>query len=161
MASPSSKGVVRVARILAPTDFSPYAESALIWAAELGKAFKAEVVVLHVLDLTFGALAGSPAEVAAMQAFSDLADKARREAKELMSDVAKRYPDARTMIREGSPRPIIQQVAEEEGADLIVMGTQGRTGVAHLLFGSVAEHVVRHSRVPVLIVRQSELPPQS
>jgi len=47
-------------------------------------------------------------------------------------------------------------VAAEVNADLIVVGTHGRTGLAHVLFGSVAEHVVRHSRIPVLTVREAE-----
>jgi nucleotide-binding universal stress UspA family protein len=58
------------------------------------------------------------------------------------------------MVREGMPRAAILDVAREVGADLIVMGTHGRTGLTHVVFGSVAEHVVRHSRIPVLTVRQ-------
>ncbi|MDP3766726.1 MAG: universal stress protein, partial [Dehalococcoidia bacterium] len=60
----------------------------------------------------------------------------------------------RTIIREGMPRSMILDVAREVGADLIVMGTHGRTGLTHVFFGSVAEHVVRHSRIAVLTVRQ-------
>jgi nucleotide-binding universal stress UspA family protein len=52
-------------------------------------------------------------------------------------------------------RSAILEVAAEVEADLIVMGTHGHTGLTHLLIGSVAEHVVRHSRIPVLTVRQN------
>lgn len=53
----------------------------------------------------------------------------------------------------GDPATQIVQFAEDEGVDLIVMGTHGRTGLKHLLMGSVAEHVLRHARCPVLVVR--------
>lgn len=144
----------RVTRILAPTDFAMGAEPALRWAATFGEAFDAEVILLHVLDLRLGALAGLPPESAAMPAVDELARIARAEAAQQMSQLAKRYPQARTLIREGSPRALILDVAASEGTDLIVMGTHGRTGLAHVFFGSVAEHVVRQSRIPVLTVRQ-------
>ncbi len=62
-----------------------------------------------------------------------------------------RFPWAKTILRESIPRSAILEVAAEIGAE---MGTNGRTGLAHVFFGGVAEYVVRHSRVPVLTVRQ-------
>jgi nucleotide-binding universal stress UspA family protein len=62
-------------------------------------------------------------------------------------------PDAQIVIREASARPAIVDVALELNCQMIVMGTHGRSGLEHLLMGSVAEYVVRHSRVPVLTVR--------
>lgn len=144
----------QVKRILAPTDFSSGAERALQWAVGLGELLEAEVVILHVLDLSLAAAAGFPAQVAAMPAAGELMERVRQETSVEMSRLANRFPHAETMMREGSPRPVILEVAKEIGADLIVMGTHGRTGLAHVFFGSVAEHVVRHSRIPVLTVRQ-------
>jgi nucleotide-binding universal stress UspA family protein len=69
--------------------------------------------------------------------------------------MVERFPGARPLIREGPARSTILEVAGEIEADLIVMGTHGHTGLTHVLFGSVAEHVVRHSRIPVLTVRQN------
>ncbi len=63
-------------------------------------------------------------------------------------------PDAEAIIREGSPRPLIVEAALELECQMIVMGTHGRSGLAHLLMGSVAEYVVRYSKVPVLTVRR-------
>lgn len=145
---------VRPARILVPTDFSEGAEVALQWAKTLSDAFRAEVTLLHVLDLTIGAAAGLPSHVAMVPAVGDLLDRIRLEAQHEMGQLSERMPGARTLIREGTPRSTILDVAEETGADVIVMGTHGRTGLTHVFFGSVAEHVVRHSRVPVLTVRQ-------
>lgn len=148
---------VRIARILVPTDFSPGADAALEWATHLAKPLDAQMVILHALDLTLAGAAGLPTEFAAMPAVGDLMERLRREAAEEISRLAARVPKAQTMVREGSPRALILETAKETKADLIVMGTHGRTGLAHIFFGSVAEHVVRHSRVPVLTVRQKDL----
>jgi nucleotide-binding universal stress UspA family protein len=145
---------VRIRRILAATDFSAGAERALQWARALSEAFSADLVILHVLDLSLAGAAGLPTELAAMPAVGQLMDRLRSEATAEMTKVAARHPRARTLLREGSPRQTILDVAREVGADVIVVGTHGRTGLAHVFFGSVAEHVVRHSRVPVLTVRQ-------
>lgn len=143
----------RVRRILAPTDFSPGAGRALEWAVGMCEP-NAEITILHVLDLSLVGAAGLPTEMAAMPAVGQLIDRLRAEAREEMRKLAARYPQATTLMREGSPRATILDVAQEIGADLIVMGTHGRTGLAHIFFGSVAEYVVRHSRIPVLTVRQ-------
>lgn len=146
---------VRVSRILIPTDFSPGAEPALRWAAALAEAFGAEIILLHVLDFRLAALAGMP-DMAPIPAVDELLRTANAEAEQQMRALGARFPDARTILKEGVPRAMILEVAKAEGADLIVMGTHGRTGLSHVFFGSVAEHVVRHSRIPVLTARQDE-----
>src|SRR3990170_3239858 len=145
-----------IKRILAPTDFSPGAEPALAWAARLADCFSAQIVLLHVVDVRLAALAGLPPDMAAMPAVDELVQGARTEADEQMKRVAARFPRATTLIKEGSARTVILEVAKDLDVDLIVMGTHGRTGLAHVFFGSVAEHVVRHSRIPVLTARQEE-----
>ena len=140
---------VQPRRILIATDFSPGAEGALAWAKALATAFHAEVVLLHVLDLS-----RFPPNLAAAPAAEGLLDHFRIETKQEMAKMAERFPGARPIIREGMPRAAILEAAVETKADLIVMGTHGHTGLTHAFFGSVAEHVVRHSRVPVLTVRQ-------
>lgn len=145
-----------IKRILVPTDFSPGAEPALAWAAKLAGCFGAEVVLLHVLDVRLAALAGLPPDMAAMPAVDELVEGARAEAEVQMKQLASRFPGAKTLIKEGSPRNVILEAAANLDADLIVMGTHGRTGLAHVFVGSVAEHVVRHSRIPVLTARQEE-----
>ncbi len=149
--------LARVKKILAPTDFSPDAEPALQWAQSLSEALGADLLILHVLDLSLAGVAGLPTEMAAMPAVGQLVDRVRVETKAEMVKVAARYPRAKTMVREGSPRTGILEAGREIGADLIVMGTHGRTGLAHIFFGSVAEYVVRHSRIPVLTVRQEDI----
>ena len=145
---------VRPTRILVPTDFSPGADVALGWAQSLAAAFGAEVILLHVVDLSIAALAGFPSTLAAVPAAGELLDRIRVESDEEMRRLVARIPGARGIVREGTPRSVILEVARESGVQLIVMGTHGRTGLTHVFFGSVAEHVMRHSRVPVLTVRQ-------
>lgn len=151
------KSQVKVGRILVPTDFSPGAEPALRWASALAAVFDAKMLLLHVLDIRLAAIAGLPPQVASMPAVDELVQSASAEAEQQLQALGARLPDARTILKEGVPRAIILEVAKAEGADLIVMGTHGRTGLSHAFFGSVAEHVVRHSRVPVLTARDEDV----
>jgi universal stress protein A len=139
-------------RILATTDFSPGADVAVRWAAMLAQRFEAELILLNVIDLSFLLVPSLPAAGPIMHADYDVLQSFREEAKRQMALVKERYPNARSEIREGSPRPVILEEAVSLDASVVVMGTHGRSGIAHLLLGSVAEHVVRHSKVPVLTV---------
>ena len=151
-----SRPRTEIKRILAPTDFSPGAEPALEWAAKLAECFHAQIILLHVVDIRLAALAGLPPDMAAMPAVDELVQGARGEAEEQMKQLAARYPRATTMVKEGAARTVILEVAKELDVDLIVMGTHGRTGFSYVFFGSVAEFVVRHSRIPVLTARQEQ-----
>ncbi len=143
----------RVSTILVPVDFSPGSEAAVEWARALAGAFSATLVLLHVVDTSTSAVLGGPGGVLTPPPPTMLIDELRAEARKAMDDLAARTPGARTLIKEGTPRHEIIAAVKELGADLIVMGTHGRTGLAHLLFGSVAEHVVRHAPAPVFTVR--------
>jgi nucleotide-binding universal stress UspA family protein len=137
-----------VSRILVATDFSPQAELALEWALRAREKLGASLVLLHVIDIF------SLAELSCHAVGGDpLLPMLRDEAKRNMQDWQARVPNAQTVIREGSPRPVIVEAAVELECQMIVMGTHGRSGLAHLLLGSVAEYVVRYSKVPVLTVR--------
>ncbi len=85
---------------------------------------------------------------------TEAADQLTNEAQTILDTVARDAPEAaQRVLRKGHPREVVLAVAREVGADVIVMGTHGRRGVSHLFIGSVAEHVVRHSPVPVWTVR--------
>jgi len=142
----------QLTRILSTTDFSPSADIAVQWAAMLAQRFEAQLILLNVIDLSFLLVPALPASGPIVYADYDVLHSFREEAKRQMEQVQQRYPKALTKIREGSPRPVILEEAVDVGANLIVMGTHGRSGLAHMLIGSVAEHVVRHSKIPVLTV---------
>ena len=145
----------RIQTILVPTDFSDGAERALAWARTVAQAFRAEIVVLHVLELPvtwtpLGGLGSIPTPIS-----TESAEQLTGEAQTILETVAQDALEVtRRLLRKGHPREVILAVAREVGADAVVMGTHGRRGVSHLLIGSVAEHVVRHSPVPVCTVRE-------
>jgi nucleotide-binding universal stress UspA family protein len=139
--------VPRISRILVATDFSAQASNALQWARSLASAFGAKLVLLHVIDIF------SLAETGAVMAGSDPLHLIREQAYKCMGELKALIPDAETVVREASPRPVVVDAALELKCQMIVMGTHGRSGLAHLLLGSVAEYVVRNSKLPVLTVR--------
>lgn len=137
--------------ILVPTDFSVAAEAALDRAIELASRLKAKVYVIHayqlpVIGLSEGALVASAEITAGIMSSAET---------QLAACLAKRRPSGVEMVpilRQGDPRAVVLAVAEEISADLVVMGTHGRHGIARALIGSVAEAVVRTSHLPVLTV---------
>jgi nucleotide-binding universal stress UspA family protein len=85
----------------------------------------------------------------------DLKAAATKQLDALAAEVRGRHPGAQTSLREGLPVDEILRAAKEASADLIVLGTHGRTGLPHVVLGSVAERVVRAAPCPVLTVRLS------
>lgn len=141
--------------VLVPTDGSAPATVAAEHALDLAAATGAPVHPLSVVDATDLGLTTtadleleevrSSARSAAEQAVADLADRADE-----------RGVAATTAVRVGDPPREILDASETMEADLVVMGTHGRTGLAHVLLGSTAERVVRRATVPVLTVRDDE-----
>lgn len=137
-------------RILVPIDFTDVSSSALDWAIELAASLGASVTVMHtymipVVGFPDGALIPS-AEMA-----TGLGDAA---GKGLEAAVAQRRKPGgvplEAVLREGDAWEEIQRLADEIDADVIVIGTHGRHGLARALLGSVAEHVVRTAHRPVI-----------
>jgi len=143
----TGEGPRKISRILVATDFSPQASNALEWARSLAGALGAKLVLLHVIDIF------SLAEVACVMGGPDPLNLFRDQARKSMGELKALIPEAETAVREGSPRPLIVDTALEMNCHMIIMGTHGRSGLAHLLLGSVAEYVVRNSKVPVLTIR--------
>ena len=137
-----------VSRILVPTDFSVPAEPALEWGRRLSVALEAKLVLLHVIDI-FGSAQPYGHSIGGDPLLRTIREEARRHMQEWQT----REPGTEVVILEGSPRPVIVESVVELRCQMIVMGAHGRSGLAHLLMGSVAEYVVRHSKVPVLTVR--------
>jgi nucleotide-binding universal stress UspA family protein len=138
--------------ILVPTDFSEYADCALDYAIELAKIFQARVTVLYVFHVPSLALGEAPPTVIddTLQAMET---NVRQQAQKALARVLKAGLQGDSIIVEGAPFQMITDVAKDKEADLIVMGTHGRTGLTHVLMGSVAERVVRIAPCPVLVTR--------
>jgi nucleotide-binding universal stress UspA family protein len=144
-------------RILVPTDFSKSSSNALTYGVAFADKFGAELHLLHVVqDLALfvpEAVMLTPPMVPPVEQFVSAARAAlERAVQELTAPKVSIVPE----VAEGTPFEEIVRFARERDIDLIVMGTHGHTGLAHLFMGSVAEKVVRRAPCPVLTVRHPE-----
>lgn len=136
-------------RVLCPVDFSPGSERALEFAVDLADRLGAKIHVLHVYQLPVYALPDG-----ALVPGPDFASRLMDDVHTALGEMSARHPEAEliTSMVEGVPHQQILQACRNDRIDLVVMGTHGRTGLEHFLVGSVAERVVRTSRVPVVTV---------
>jgi len=156
---------MKLNRILAPTDFSNFSGFALEWAAYLAQCMKADLILLHVIPEEEGKIVeeiiGEGAVVQIPKGFrQDVIEERKKKVKEqfnfCLSSEIKRVLKVEEMIEVGVPFLEIIRVAKEKDVDLIVMGTHGRTGLSHVLIGSVAEKVVHNAHCPVLTVKHPQ-----
>jgi universal stress protein A len=138
-------------RILVPHDFSVHATRALKVGADLAREHGGRLLVLHVIT-PFHPVTAFPEEGVTFVSEADLmtGERSRLEALVTRALGRRRSPPVRCTVTIGDPYHRIADAAR--GVDLIVMSTAGRTGLAHILIGSVAEKVVRHAPVPVLTI---------
>jgi nucleotide-binding universal stress UspA family protein len=135
-------------RILIPVDGSPQSGEAAAFAAEEWP--DAELLALHVIDPVEAGYAAGRVPAAGEQWYEDAKERAETFFANAR-DAAGRDVETRTEV--GRPASTIVELADEEDADMIVMGSHGREGLSRILLGSVAEHVLRESPVPVMVVR--------
>ena len=143
-------------RILVPTDGSPGVERAVEHAVDLASAHGAALKAVYVVNTA--SFATLPMETS----WEGMGDMLREDGASALQR-ARQIAEAvgvpiEIHLLEGSPSREIVRFAEKEGVDLVVMGTHGRGGIDRLLLGSVAERVVRSSKVPVLTVRVGQPP---
>jgi len=142
--------------ILFATDFSDSSDYAFQHALALASQFKARLLIIHVIN--------EPVDLRGFYvphiSFDKLEEEIEEGAKKMMEKFCRThirdYDNYQTFIVPGIPYDEVIKKALEESADMIVMGTHGRTGLDHVLFGSTAEKVVRKSPVPVLTIRVQE-----
>lgn len=152
MANSPDKNDQSFKHILVATDFSEHSERAIQLATEFATAFQSSLTLLHVYESPVALFSESALR------WGNLVEPSLEEAESRLAErvelIGRKIPQIGAKIRQGIPSQQILAGAQEYGADLIVMGTHGRRGLARTLLGSVAEKVVRHSTVPVLTVRQ-------
>jgi nucleotide-binding universal stress UspA family protein len=149
--------------ILVPVDFSAHSESALLYAAELAQKLHSSLVVLHVVHDPGDApgyytVKGRDKQLRRMEdvaaeMLDDFLGKARKKHAGLPA-----LDQATTMLVVGLPVNRILESADKVEARMIIMGSQGRTGLAHAMLGSKAEQVVRLAPIPVMIVKDKKKP---
>jgi universal stress protein A len=142
--------------VLVAIDFSDSSDNAFQMALSLAKSFSAQLLVLHVIN--------EPVDLRGFYvphiSFSRLEEEIEEGAEKMMESFCRThmadFKNYQKVISSGLPYEEIIAQAEKNSADLIVLGTHGRSGLDHVLFGSTAEKVVRKSTVPVLTVRLEE-----
>ncbi len=142
-------------RILFATDFSENSKYALPFALSLAQKYDAKLYIMHVIQQPSYPL-GMYAEISfdAMDKYNrGIAESTEKELKKLKETELGDFNNFETIVVGGTPFLEILRTAKEKAADLIVLGTHGRTGLDYVIFGSTAEKVVRRSSCPVLSIR--------
>ncbi|HHQ4643009.1 TPA: universal stress protein [Aeromonas veronii] len=137
--------------LLCPVDFSQMSRAVLDYAVFMAQSHQAQLKLIHVVDQLHGFDSYKILHMTAIEITHEMERQARTQLKEL---VATLQIPATFDIRFGRAADEIVIQAKEDEVELIVMGSHGRSGISHLLVGSVAESVVRHAPCPVLVVRQ-------
>lgn len=135
-------------KILFPTDFSHTGDAALRLATTLAREHDATLLVVHVEE--------PPAAYGCGEMYYGIPDPITEDLERMLADVVPTDPavPCEHLMVTGDPAMAITRIADEEGVEMIVMGTHGRSGLMRLLMGSTAEAVVRRSTCPVLTYKQ-------
>jgi nucleotide-binding universal stress UspA family protein len=144
---------MKLERILFATDFSTLARLAEEYAASLGADWNAHLTAMTVLEFPPGM---DPEYPVNQQYLTQRMSEATDQLADVKQRLLRRRIAVSTRIATGIPSVEINQAADDENSDLIVVGTRGKTGLAHVLLGSTAERVIRTARCPVLAVRMAE-----
>jgi universal stress protein A len=146
-----------IRRILAPTDFSDLSKQGVKSALELAEIFGAKLLLLHVVEPPPYPVEGIVPSHLGATLLDDLERQATNELAQALSETQTSGAEVARRVVTGVPYRKIVDVAEEEQSDLIVMTTHGRTGLGHLVMGSVAEKIVRTAPCPVFTIRPTSV----
>jgi nucleotide-binding universal stress UspA family protein len=147
--------MARFRKILVPIDFSEHSSAALDLAVDLAGTYGATLHLLHCYPIDPGAI--SPYGIVMPEGFDrDVRDAAGRELARWADKAASAKVPVEQHLSSMFPAEVIASTAEEIGADLVVMGTRGLSGLKHVLLGSIAERVLRLAPCPVLTVKAAE-----
>lgn len=144
--------ILNIKQIMVPLDLSHRANKALKYAIRVAQQFEAEILLVHVVtEMGYEGLV-IPSTLQHLQ--NDLLKQVHEE----LEKMVKLEDQFRIKIKVlfGEPAHEISKIAGEEETDLILVSTEGRTGLSHVLVGSTAEKIVRHAPCPVLVVREKE-----
>ena len=147
--------MIQIEKILLPTDLSKYSAYALPYAVEMAKTYNASLHLLHVVETNWLGITGSAEFPGQTQEFIDTAVKAaEKEVEDLAESIDGVNIEASVIL--GTPHAEVVRYARDNNIDLIVLATHGRTGLSHVLMGSVAEKVVQMAPCPVLSIKNPE-----
>jgi nucleotide-binding universal stress UspA family protein len=144
---------MQIRTILFPTDFSNGARAAMDHAVSLARDYKAKLILLYIIQDISIAEWYIPSSLSVTDLIEDMQKSAWKEMDKWAAEASSKVEQVEKLVIRGVPFVEIIRAAKEKDADLIVIGTHGRTGIDHMLFGSTAEKVVRKAPCPVLTVR--------
>jgi nucleotide-binding universal stress UspA family protein len=154
MAKKTDKDILLVA-----VDFSPYSEQALCFAGRLAEKLTAQLLVLHVIHDPAEAPGFYAQKVEKKKFLQSMEEAAEEMMEEFLLKIRQACPDqmpikeAKPLLVVGTPVTRIVEVAEKKQASMIIIGSHGRTGLAHLLVGSKVQRVIQLSPIPVTVVK--------
>lgn len=147
--------MIKLKKVLVPTDFSDSARHAFSYGVSFAREYKAELVLLHVVEnLTVG-YASDLFPVPMAEVFQEISGYAKTELAKLAEEAKQKGVAVSDVVAQGKPSAEIIRYAAENGVDMIVLGTHGKGMLDQALFGSTTERVVRRSPCPVLTVRMA------
>jgi universal stress protein A len=150
--------VIELRKILVPTDFSESARRALDYGLSFARDYKAELILLHVVEAVPVGYASDLFPVPVAEMYQEVSAFARSELAKLAAEASAQGVTARERVLQGKPSAEIVRLAAEEAVDLIVLGTHGKDLLDQAIFGSTTERVVRKAPCPVLTCRALERP---
>ena len=140
-------------KILTAIDFSESSDFAFEYALTLARQFEAELTIMHVINEPVDLRGFYVPHISFEQLEKEIEEGAEKMMEKFCQTKMGDFTRYTTAVVAGIPYEEILRKAEETGASLIVLGTHGRTGIDHLIFGSTAERVVRSAACPVLTIR--------
>ncbi len=143
-------------KILVPTDFSDLSLAAMEYATSFSKIYEARIYFIHVVEEP-SAFAFHTVEFTSETTMRDIEVSAMNEMKNFLATKLPEVKGIVPVVKRGDVYREIVNYAEKEEFDLIIMATHGHTGLAHILLGSSAEKVVRHSKVPVMTIKPESM----
>ena len=149
--------MIKLKKILFPTDFSESSLEALRYALSFAKEYGARLVVMHVInEKVFAEGAALPRVISIEELAEEMEAEAKKQLKTLIPSEDGEGIERENVILRGNPFLEIIRYAKEEDIALIIAGTHGRSGFEHIIFGSTAEKVVRKAPCPVLSVKPAQ-----
>lgn len=145
--------------LLVATDFTPFSEKALIFAGNLADKLEAQLLVLHVIHDPAEAPGFYVQKMKKKKFLQSMEEAANEMMDAFLKKAKKGHPDqisiqkATSLLVAGTPVSRVIEIAEKRQASMIIVGSQGRTGLSHILIGSKAEQLVRLSPIPVIVIK--------
>lgn len=149
--------MLKIEKILIPTDFSEQSKVAVPYALDMANRYDAELHVIHVFDeAALDPMFFSYSEKNAQEFFNEVEEGFEAEVESFLDIPGELDVNLYPVLANGNPFVEIIRYAKEQDMDMVIIGTHGRTGLSHMLLGSVAEKVIRKAHCPVLAVRSPD-----